>query len=45
MRKNYRKDGTENTHKNFQKENSRDSSEDQFDWDWIFDREWLRIKK
>ena len=31
--------------KNSQRENFGDLSEDQFDWDWIFDREWLRTKK
>lgn len=28
-----------------QLKNVKDPSEDEFDWDWIFDREWLRTKK
>ncbi|MFW9948222.1 MAG: hypothetical protein ACFFDX_15460 [Candidatus Odinarchaeota archaeon] len=28
-----------------QNESIKNSSEDKFDWDWIFEKGWLRIKK
>jgi len=28
-----------------QRENIENKSEESFDWDWIFDKGWLRIKK
>ncbi len=28
-----------------QKRDNKSNSEDKFDWDFIFDREWLRTKK
>lgn len=48
MREDDSKDELKNakkTRKNSQKGNFGELSEDQFDWDWIFDREWLRTKK